>query len=408
MKILFTVHGYKPAFKIGGPVISVSSLAEAITRKGHEVTVFTTNCNLDEDLDVPVNCPLDVDGVEVWYFKRYEALKDFLPFASYLTKSIGFLYSKELGIQLDSRVSDFDIVHTHLPFIYPTYAAARAAKKAMKPLFYHQRGVLDPARLNFRSLKKRLYLKFIEKPILRYATTLFALTQAEVKSYQALCPGAKCCVIPNGIDVEKYQVREGAEQILGFPADSTVILFLGRLHPIKGADRLIEAFISVCSEFPNSYLVMAGPDEFKIEAKFRERASEAGIINRIMFPGMVTGDEKKKLLARADLFCLPSDAEGFSMAVLEALASETAVMISPGCNFPEVEKAGCGIVAATDGENMRQKIRSLLGNDAMLREMGRSGRDFVARNYSWSGIADRVIEAYTEGIQRNNLIVRKA
>src|SRR5206468_4081368 len=79
LRILFTVHGYKPAWRIGGPIISVSSMAEALARRGHEVIIFTSNSNLDRDLDVPTNRPIDVDGVQVWYFERQELLQRLVP-----------------------------------------------------------------------------------------------------------------------------------------------------------------------------------------------------------------------------------------------------------------------------------------------------------------------------------------
>jgi hypothetical protein len=156
LHILFTVHGYKPAYRIGGPILSVVSLAEALVKKGHFVTVFTTNCNMSQDLDVPVDCPQKVDGVEVWYFRREELLKKMLSSITYLSKSMGYLYAPAMAKELDKIVPFMDLVHTHLPFIYPTVAAAKAAHLHHKPLFYHQRGVFDPARLSFRSLKKTL------------------------------------------------------------------------------------------------------------------------------------------------------------------------------------------------------------------------------------------------------------
>lgn len=296
-----------------------------------------------------------------------------------------------------------DLVHTHLPFIYPTFAGARAARLYHKPLFYHQRGVFDPARLNFRSLKKRVFLNLIEKPILKSATTLVALTEAEVESYRAVCPSIPSRVISNGIDVKQYRTEPDNLSILNLRPETSVILFLGRLHPIKGADKLIEAFVRVCKQVSDVILVMAGPDEFMIENKFRSMVAQSNLQNRIVFPGMVTGEVKRDLLARADLFCLPSDAEGFSMAILESLASGTAVMISPGCHFPEVEKAGAGKVVEADPEAMAKAMVELLKDKKRLREMGRKGLDFVTRNYSWDMIADRITDMYRDGMTRHSL-----
>ena len=96
MKILYAVHGYKPAYRLGGPIHTVSAVAERLVRRGHEVIVFTTNSNLDEDLDVPTDQAIDVEGVQVWYFKHEEPIKRWLPFIPYLAKSMGFLWSDHL------------------------------------------------------------------------------------------------------------------------------------------------------------------------------------------------------------------------------------------------------------------------------------------------------------------------
>lgn len=399
MKILYATHGYKPAWRIGGPVHSVSEAAERLVKLGHEVTVFTSNSNLDEELDVPTGVPVDVDGVEVWYFRTEEPLKRYLPFVSYLSRSMGFLYAPGMRAELDRLVPRMDVVHTHMPFVYPTYAAARAALRHGKPLFYHQRGVFDPERLRFRGLKKRLFIRAFERPVMRKAATLIALTGAEEESYRALGVDTPCRVIPNGIDVSKFRQRPAVDAIAGIPSSATVILFMSRVHPVKGADRLLDAFFRVQADFPDSVLVVAGPDEWGMEAKYREAVAHAGLEGRVLFPGMMSGERKLDLLARADLFCLPSDAEGFSMAVLEALASGTAVLLSPGCHFPEVERAGAGVVAAADPAAIATALSGLLPDRDRLRRMGQAGLALVSRDYTWDRIAGRLAEAYADAVR---------
>ncbi len=402
MRILFAVHAYKPAWRVGGPILSVSALAETLVRKGHEVIVFTSNSNLDEDLDVPVNQAVGVEGVEVWYFRRRAWLKKAFPWVPYLTKSMGFLYAAEMARRLEEHVPSVDAVHTHLPFVYPTWAAARAARRFGKPLFYHQRGVFDPARLRFRSLKKALFIRAVERPTMRSATTLIALTDAEVASYRALGVETPCRVVPNGIDVESYAGgdRRRAEELWGIPRDAQVVLFLGRLHPIKGADRLLDAFQRLATRNDRAVLVLAGPDEWRLEKRFRKRLGETGLSNRVRFPGMVAGREKINLLARADLFVLPSDAEGFSVAMLEALASGTAVLLSPGCHFPEVAAAGAGRIVPLEVPAIAEAVAGLLSNPDELLAMGDRGRALVRARYSWDRITDTMIEVYAEGINR--------
>jgi len=404
MRILFSVHGYKPAWRIGGPIISVSSLAESLVAFGHDVTVFTTNSNQDEDLEVPTDRFVEVDGVRVRYFKRQEPIKRLLPRFKYFTQSIGTLYAPEMAVALAKIAESVDLMHTHIPFVYPTMATARAAFRAKVPLFYHQRGVLDPERLKFRALKKRVYLSLVEKPILRRATTLIALTEAERETYAALGVATPCRVIPNGIALPEARNAESELDVLRsfrIEREHVVVLFMGRLHPIKGADRLLEAFLRIATIRPGARLVLAGPDEFRIEESFRARVAAAGLREQVVFTGMVTGVTKEALLHRANLFCLPSDAEGFSMAILEALAHATPVLISPRCHFPQVSAVGAGLIAEPTVDAIARALASLLADPSRLRSMGEAGIALVARDYTWRSVTSRMIDAYVEGIQRH-------
>jgi len=400
MRILYAALGYKPAWRIGGPALSVSEAAEALVRRGHRVTVFCSTSNLDEDLDVPVDRPVDVDGVEVWYFRRREPLQAWLPFAPYVTRSIGFMYCPAMRGALDRVMPATDVVDTHMPFVYPSYAAARAAFHHDRPLVYHQRGNLDPARLRFRGWKKRLYIALVERPIMRRAAILVGLTEAERASFRALGVPTPVEIVPNGIRLpdERPGARERVQRRWGVPASAPVVLFMGRLHPTKGAETLVAAFARLRSRRPEAVLVMAGPDEWRLQATWSARLAVAGAASHVVFTGMLTGEDKADMLARADVFSLPSIGEGFSMAALEALAARTAVMLSPGCHFPEVDAAGCGVTVPAAAGAMADALVDLLGERDRLRAMGRAGRALVAAKYSWDVVADRLVAVYERAI----------
>jgi glycosyltransferase involved in cell wall biosynthesis len=402
MKILFALHGYKPAYHFGGPIISVAALAEGLVARGHEVTVYATNSNLDQILDVPPNTPICVNGVNVVYFEFDDYFKRFVPKTFKNPVANNFLYSRAMKAAVESSIMGFDLVHTHIPFIYPTRCAGYAAQRHGKPLFYHQRGVFDPARLKNGAIKKRIYIELFEKPLLRGATTLFALTGAEVESYRALGVQTPCAVIPNGIDAEQFSADydPGALAQFGLPADAQLILFMSRIHPIKGIKQLLDAFLQAGRALPRAYLVVAGPDECNMGPGLRQRACAAGLAERIVFTGMVRGAVKNALLARADIFCLPSDAEGFSMAVLESLASGTAVQISPGCHFPEAAAAGAGSIVEPNPAAIAADLIRLFNSPGTLKGMGENGRALVRRNYSWPFIVRKIEDAYLEGLAR--------
>ncbi len=402
MKILFAAAGYKPAFRMGGPIHSISALAETLVHKGHEVVVFATNSNISEDLDVPTDRPVDVDGVEVWYFQHQEPLRRWLPFVPYLSKSSGFFYAASMKTELKRMLPTVDVVHTQAPFVYGTYASGKAAIRHAVPLFYSQRGVFSASHLRFRGLKKRLYIAAVERPIMRQATTLVALTRDEKDSFRTLKVQTPCRIIPNGVHVpERKTPAAGLDGLGEIRPEDQVILFMARLHPIKGADMLLRAFAALCRANPRAKLVMAGPDEWGLVEGFRQELQAGGVADRVLFPGLVTGALKESLLDRADLFCLPSHAEGFSMAVLEALAHETAVLLSPDCHFPEVEAAGAGRVVSIEPDALCRAMKDLLADPAGMKEMGRKGRALVERSYSWDTIVDQLLDVYREGLERS-------
>ena len=408
LRILYVTPAYKPAYRVGGPVLTLSATAEALVARGHRVCVFTTNSNMDRDLDVPVDRPTMVDGVEVWYFAHSEPVKRLVPFIDYLSKSMGYLYAPMLSRVVKQQVAQFDLVHLQQPFVYPTQAAGRIALRDSKPLFYHQHGVFDPERLKFRGFKKRLYIAAIERPIMRKATMLIALTEAERDSYRALGVDTPCRIIPNGIDTGLHYRTPSSDFSDFYPIGSkqSVLLFLGRLHPIKGADILLEAFLRISSQFPDAVLVLAGPDEYGLELQFRQRVLTAGLADRVFFPGMVSGSLKLNLLARADVFCLPSVAEGFSMAILEAMASGTPVMISPGCHFPEVQAHSAGWIIDRDVDRWADALASALREPDKLLDMGRSALRLVSSRYTWAAVTTQLEDAYEEGIARHRIAKR--
>jgi glycosyltransferase involved in cell wall biosynthesis len=400
MRILYAVHGYKPAVRIGGPAVSVPALAERLVRRGHDLTVVTSDRDLGERLDVPLEQEVDVEGVKVWYFPTTSVLSRWLPSARSPRAPSGFLYAPSMAKALQRIVPSVDLVHTHLPFIYPTYAAAKAARVARKPLVYHQRGVLNPRRLEFKRLKKRLYLELIERPILRQATLLLALTNDEAAGYRRLGAEQPCWTVPNGVDLppEQLEVRARAQSAWALPQAAPTVVFLGRLHPLKGTRKLLSAFREVHRVLPDARLLMAGPDEEGELSVLRSLAAAFGLGDAVLFPGVLRGEQKALLLARADVFCLPSVAEGLSMAVLEAMAARTAVLLTPGCGFPEVAAAGAGRIVEDEAEGLQRALLDMLADPAKLARMGEAGRALVERDYCWDRIVDRLLEAYTESI----------
>jgi glycosyltransferase involved in cell wall biosynthesis len=399
--ILYVAHGYKPAYRLGGPVWSISALAEGMAARGHRVTVFVPNGNVDEDLDVPTDRPVIVEGVTVRYFRREEPFRRFVPWLKYLSQSIGYLYTPELVPEVRAILASVDVVHTQMPFVYPTQAAARLAIAHGRPLFYSQRGVFDPARLRFRAWKKSLYLRLVERPIMRRATGLVALTPEEISSFQALGTGTPIHLVPNGIDVTRFRrvPRSASIADLGITESQQVVLFLARLHETKGPDLLVDAFIKIAGRHPEAVLVLAGNDEQGLLEGLHVRIAAAGLGTRLICPGLITGERKLDLLARADLFVLPSVGEGLSMAVLEALASGTPVVISRECNLPVVATEGAGLVVNRSADDFAAGISRCLSEPSWLEVAGERAFALARDRFGWAPILDRLETIYAAAVE---------
>lgn len=403
MHIAYVAPAYKPAYRIGGPIWSISALAEGMVARGHRVTVFATNGNAEEDLDVPTDREIMVDGVGVWYFRRTEPFKHYLPWFRYLSQSIGYLYTPSLRQTMLSMLPSIDVVHTQMPFVYPTHAAARLALAGHRPLFYSQRGVFDPSRLQFRAWKKSLYIRVVERPIMRRATGLIALTPEEIESFKALGVKTPVHLVPNGIDVEQFRRSPQPESLLdmGITPAHRVILFLSRIHQIKGADIAVDAFIRIARRHPDAVLVLAGNDEQGLLAHLRSQVSAANLDHRMITPGLVTGARKIDLLARADLFVLPSIGEGLSMATLEALASGTPAIISRGCNLPIIGATAAGAVVPRTPEGFAEAIDQFLSNERLRHESSDRAYRLARDHFGWPPILERLEGIYQSALRRS-------
>lgn len=200
--------------------------------------------------------------------------------------------------------------------------------------------------------------------------------------------------IPNGIDEDALRDDDAAafraKHQLG---DAPIILYVGRLFPIKGPDLLVEAFTRCAAEFPDYQLVMIGPDG-GMQAGVEETARAAGFADRVHCLGYMGGAEKSQAFHAADLLAIPSRHEAMSIVVLESGITGTPVLLTDRCGFDEVDDIGGGKVVTATVEGLESGLRELLTDPARLTEMGRRLHRFTAENYRWDSIVDRHIDVF--------------
>jgi glycosyltransferase involved in cell wall biosynthesis len=174
------------------------------------------------------------------------------------------------------------------------------------------------------------------------------------------------------------------------------VLFLGRIAAKKGLDLLIRAFAIASRRFADARLVLAGPDDEALRPELEALARREGVGERVLFPGMLRGDDKLAALAAADVWALSSHTENFGIAVIEALAAAVPTLISPAVNLAgEIERAGAGVVSETRPEAFAGALAYLLEDEERRAGYARRGREFAC-GYDWKAVAPRIVEMYEE------------
>jgi glycosyltransferase involved in cell wall biosynthesis len=375
VRILHVVPSYIPAWRYGGPIHSVHGLCKALGGRGHQVEVATTNVDGDHDSDVPVDRPVDLEGVRVHYFP------------STLLRRL--YYSPRMYDFMAEGMPNWEIVHTHSVFLWPTTAAARLARKHRKPYVVSPRGMLVRDLIARRSgLLKKSWIRLFERKNIEEASAVHVTSQVEGDELIALgLKPRRTFDIPNGLDLPER--RDPGEKQLAHGLDGYV-LFLGRISWKKGLDRLIAALALV----PDLRLIVAGNDDEDYWPRIEKQITELGVANRVRREGFVEGATKEALLSGARFLVLPSHSENFGNVVLEAMAFGIPVLVTPEVGLAGVvAQSRSGLVSAGDPESLATAMRTLAGDASLRAELGRNGRA-TAANYSWDSVAKRMEAEY--------------
>lgn len=340
MKILQIISSVDPAS--GGPIEGTKQFASAANTLGHEVEIVT--------LDAPDN--RHISGVPA---KTYA-----------LGPSIfNYRYSRRLVPWLKTHARLFDAVIVRGIWQYAGFGTWRALSKSRIPYFVFLHGMLEPwfkRAYPLKHLKKRLYWPWAEYRVLRDArAVIFTSEEERLLAHRSFWPyKSNEAVVTYGTALPQGDAESQREVFLkAFPElrDKRILLFLGRIHPIKGCDLLIEAFSQVSDKDPSMHLVIAGPDEVKWQAKLRRDSRKKGIEDRITWTGMLIGDSKWGALHASEVFVLPSRQESFGIAMVEALACGVPALLSNKVNIWQAIEAGrAGFIANDDVDGIKQLL----------------------------------------------------
>ena len=357
-----------------------------MARRGESVDLVATDADGLKRLSAPTDRWISQDGYRVRYFRRLGRFE--------------FKFSPSLLGWLWRHVEEYDVVHVTSSFNFPVLACGLACRLRGVPYVVAPQGMLEPWALGYKSGKKTAYLRLLEFPVvLRSARLIQALNSSEAVNLTRLRLGPRVAIVPNGIDEADTMTSRDPADIASFldrfPAarDRTVILFLHRVDPKKGLDVLAKAYSQVHPRYPHTHLIVAGPPTGEFEQIARGYFEAADVAGAVTFTGIIEGALKRGALAAANAFVAPTYSEGFSMAVLEAMAAGLPCVLTEGCNFPEAAAAGAALVTPTgDPVAFAAALETILADADAARAMGTRARQLVLDHYTWDRVAARLLD----------------
>ena len=294
-----------------------------------------------------------------------------------------------------SVVDQYDVLHIHGVWEPMLAATARVFDRAGKPYVICTHGMLDPWTLTQSTTKKKIALALWVTRLLNGALFLHFGNKDEATLCAPLGLKARFEQIPNGVSPKEFaNLPAPGEFFKTLPEihGKRYILFMSRLHFKKGLDLLATAYSTVARVLPDVDLVVAGPDG-GFQASFTEMVNAAGITDRVHLIGPIYGPRKLAALVDAACFCLPSRQEGFSVAITEALATGTPVVVSKDCHYPEVSEYDLGVETTLAPESV---AKGLLDTLARIDRAATSSRAklLIAERFNWPMIAAQTLALY--------------
>jgi glycosyltransferase involved in cell wall biosynthesis len=385
MKINLIIPSFYPAIVYGGPIFSTLNTCKELAKlEDVDIYVSTTNANMGSRLDLKANQSIEIEsGLNVKYYNETVVGK----------------FSLALFFNVWRDIKNSDVVHVQAIFNSPVPISLFLARILSKPTLLTPRGSLGSWVMGQGSVFKRLWLWLFIRPFSNYVVWHVTAEQERLEVLHHY-PSAKVEIISNGIFIDEYtkvNTISKNDYIQKFTNSTSInvnkiVISMGRLQKKKGFDILIDSFSHVIEKFPNSYLLIAGPDEGE-KIDLENKILELGLQDFVYLIGSIESQDKVDFLANADIFVLPSHNENFGNVYLESLAAGTPIIASKGTPWGSIEDYNCGywvensiICTSTAMINLLEKDRELMKNNSVK----------LAQGYDWSSIAMQFYKLFTK------------
>lgn len=381
IKVLHTIASLVP--ETGGPARSVTGLCNTLADRNIEVQL--ASLDLGKQFAAPMR-PASRQ-VTTTLVPRQVAL------------GLRQIWVPQFQQTLSSLVSrgEIQIIHDHGLWEPSNQAAAQTAVKYNLPLIISPRGTLEPWARRQKFVKKQVAWYLYQRRNLARATVLHATSVAEAEHLRQLNLRQPIALIPNGLELPAMPAAKSNKPTLGMKT----ILFLSRIHPVKGLLNLVEAMR--LAQLQGWRVVIAGPDSNGHQAEVQAAIHAAGLDSLFTFVGAVDDHAKWALYQQADLFVQPSFSENFGISIAEALASGVPAIATQATPWAELEKHQCGWWVSVGAEPLAQALREATQlDDSCRQQMGQNGRLLIEKKYTWPAIAEQMTAVYRWILQKDS------
>jgi len=374
VKILQISASYKPAYVYGGPIMSVSMLAEQLAKAGESVQVLTTTANGIDELPVEIGKPIVIDGVNVAYFAR-------------LTKD-HTQFSPALLVHLWKKSKSFDVIHIHAWWNLVAVLSCLIAVWRRVPVMVSPRGTLSNYSFkNKNNIAKNLIHRLITRPLLKKCF-IHTTSENEYRALNAIINAKEFFNIPNFI-----RLSESRKFPQPAPTNYLKIIFLSRIEEKKGLDILLNALPMLTAPYK---LTVVGDGNADYVNQLKEIARKNNTAEYIEWLGF-RGEDKFELLCKSDLMVLPSYDENFGNVIIESLSVGTAVLIGENVGLADyVTENHLGWLCQTNPASVAERINTIAEQPAELHRIKNQAPDKILMDFDADNLVKKYIDMYNQ------------
>ena len=385
MKILHVAHFFYPCLSAGGVVNASYQIAKMQARDNSVKVISSDACKKRLKFENG-RYDVDVDGIKVDYFKN---ISNRFKLATMLDTPLGAIF------RIKNQIRDFDVVHVHEHRQTLSIIVCYFARRYGIPYVVQAHGSVLP--LFQKEGLKNIFDKVFGFKILHGASKVFALTEVEKEQYLKMgVEEDRIEIVPLGINIEEYSnLPEGGifREKFNISKDDKLIIFIGRVHEIKGLDLLIDAFKELADSVSDVKLAIVGPDDGYMDA-LNSRIAECGLSDKVIVTGPLYKREKQEALVDCDLFVMPSKYESFTTSGLEAMACGKPLVLTKNNHIHDWVDGSVGLACDDDKMSLKDAMAEVLFDEELSKKFGMNGRRLIQEKYNWDMINEQILNIY--------------